>query len=368
MVSRLALSLHSLAARPRLGQLSMPPKKKARLTESIRTDLEAAFGSVSREHLVAPDHLPDDLVLRAYGLAGPRKGQKDGATFNRTCLPRWQPEASPQAGPATKSTTPASRATSTEVLILDTGSEHSADEEKPRPILKSAKGKGKGKGKAVVEAEKEKPCAPENCGNNPNCLNWLGQDKWENTSESRLYTSEKAVRRLIPGPEDFAEKALADFRKAAKLPADPSNDRDPDLPGGLVVCVYRSDDLSCGQPSLCGGLPTEPRRDVLRQLVLAGALELLGQRINELDAELCSRISQVWYRDVRFRRGVYSCLPASNGNVEVRSGTRSSPGQVLRLIARSLLHLPDVADVPAASPVRLLAKVATSGVRPGTAR
>ena len=37
---------------------------------------------------------------------------------------------------------------------------------------------------------------------------------------------------------------------------------------------------------------------------------------------------QVWYRDVKFREGVYSCLPPANGNVEVRP------------LSPSLLHLP----------------------------
>ncbi|GAA5871715.1 hypothetical protein JCM3774_003027 [Rhodotorula dairenensis] len=230
----------------------MAPRKKPRSTESIHSDLVAAFDAVRPQQLLSPDTLPDDLVARAYGQAPPRDTRAGPSTFNRHCQPCWH-----GAGPATA--TGSSRwdsapsvgenNNSTEVLVLDTASDDSHSEDVVAAPKGKGTAKGKGKGKAVsLEPPKEKPCSPENCANNPNCVNWLGQDKWEDS-----------------------KKALKEFRKAAKLPPDPTNDRDPDLPGGLVnlgaTCYANS-------------------------------------------------FLQVWYRDVRFRRGVYSCQPSASGNVE----------------------------------------------------
>ncbi|BGP54011.1 hypothetical protein JCM8202v2_001583 [Rhodotorula sphaerocarpa] len=226
----------------------MAPKRKLRASETIQSDFTAALEALRSPHLLPPDRLPDDLVLRAYGLAGPSKGLGRPAYFNRACPPRWQGDqapsttVSPAGGTASTSKTPA-----TEILVLEGDTEPSEDE----ILLKSASAtkKAKGKAKTTAPEEKEKPCSPETCANNPNCLNWLGQEKWEDT-----------------------RKALKDFRKAAKLPPDPANDRDPDIPGGLVV----------------------------------------------------------WFRDLRFRRGVYSCVPAENGNVE------QSPMYQLQVLFASL--------------------------------
>ncbi|GAA5951936.1 hypothetical protein JCM8115_005283 [Rhodotorula mucilaginosa] len=232
----------------------MPPKKKGRAAESIHTDLVAAFDAVRPQLLLSPDSLPQDLVARAYGQAGPRDKGQGPSTFNRQCPPRWQAgtdNAAAAAGPSRNGSAAPANRDSTEVLVLDTASEESNGEEVVTTTTKGkgkAKAKAKGKGKAVSVEPKEKPCSPENCANNPNCVNWLGQEKWEDS-----------------------KKALKEFRKAAKLPPDPNNERDPDLPGGLVnlgaTCYANS-------------------------------------------------FLQVWYRDVRFRRGVYSCQPAANGNVE----------------------------------------------------
>ncbi|KAJ7172277.1 hypothetical protein C8R46DRAFT_1175273 [Mycena filopes] len=86
-------------------------------------------------------------------------------------------------------------------------------------------------------------CTKRQCKNNPNCLNYLGQKKWEN--------------------EDDARKM---FMKVAKLGSNPVEDvRDEDLPVGL----------------------------------------------KNLGATCYANASlQVWFRDMAFRSGVYTCQPA----------------------------------------------------------
>lgn len=163
----------------------MPPKKKGRAAESIHTDLVAAFDAVRPQLLLSPDSLPNDLVARAYGQAGPRDKDQGPSTFNRQCPPRWQAGADDAAaGPSRNGSAPPAKHDSTEVLVLDSASEESNSEEVVTATTKGkGKAKAKGKGKAVSVEPKEKPCSPENCANNPNCVNWLGQDKWEDSSE-----------------------------------------------------------------------------------------------------------------------------------------------------------------------------------------
>ena len=167
----------------------MPPKKKGRAAESIHTDLVAAFDAVRPQLLLSPDSLPQDLVARAYGQAGPRDKGQGPSTFNRQCPPRWQAgtdNAAAAAGPSRNGSAAPANRDSTEVLVLDTASEESNGEEVVTTTTKGkgkAKAKAKGKGKAVSVEPKEKPCSPENCANNPNCVNWLGQEKWEDSSE-----------------------------------------------------------------------------------------------------------------------------------------------------------------------------------------
>ncbi|BGP22765.1 ubiquitin carboxyl-terminal hydrolase 48 [Rhodotorula toruloides] len=213
----------------------MPPKKKAGAATTIHADVVAAFDETKSTASLRPDRLSNDLLARAYGLAGPRDGQNLVKPLHKACPPRWTEEAEQERvkkeevkeGP--------------EVIVLD-----GTDDEGKR--TSGGDKKGKGKAKAGSGEVKEKPCSPENCGNNPRCLNWLGQDTWENS-----------------------DKALKDFRKAAGLPADPSNDRDPDVPVGLknlgATCYANS-------------------------------------------------FLQVWFRDTKFREGVYSVLPPATGIVE----------------------------------------------------
>ncbi|GAA5968088.1 hypothetical protein JCM11641_003725 [Rhodosporidiobolus odoratus] len=185
----------------------MPPKKKQKVIPTISSDLLQAIALQQRVNL-APDRLTDDLLARAYGLAQPLKGTTGGEQLHRTCSSRWKDAQNGQ--PATKGGSGEANAkqdekgVETEVMILD-----SAEEDDH----KAAKSNGKGKGKYVKKAAddlKLKPCSAENCERNPRCLNWLGQDKWEND-----------------------EKARKDFRKASGLSFDPENDRMNGIPVGL---------------------------------------------------------------------------------------------------------------------------------------
>ncbi|GAA5896255.1 hypothetical protein JCM8208_001826 [Rhodotorula glutinis] len=252
----------------------MPPKKKPRTTESVSSDLASAFTSLSANKL-HPDKLPADTLLRAYGLGGTRTATE---TFHRTCPNRWTDPTT--AAPTDAGTSSRSESSSTsrnkpdtpaEVIVLDSAEDDDDDDivdsddlsiqadlkRKPNKVVKgaaasssssSSKAKGKAKAKQKQVHDADKPCSPDACRDNPRCLNWLGQDKWEKDS-----------------------KARKDFRKAAGLPDDPTNDRDPDTPVGL-----RNLGATCYANSFL----------------------------------------QVWYRDVKFREGVYSCLPPANGNVE----------------------------------------------------
>ncbi|GAA5896486.1 hypothetical protein JCM5296_000680 [Sporobolomyces johnsonii] len=217
----------------------MPPKKKTKLTQSIHSDFVASLPS-SPSPALAPDRLTSEQLARAYGLAGSSKtagpAEKD---FHRTCPPRWQNGAPKEdKGKAKARAEP-------EVVVLD---ETTEEEKDAKPAKKVVSGKGKDKAAVKDQVFRAKPCSPENCANNPRCLNWLGQEKWENSA-----------------------KAWKDYRKSLGLPAEPNNEREPDLPVGLMnlgaTCYVNS-------------------------------------------------FLQVWYRDVNFRAGVYACEPPSNGNVE----------------------------------------------------
>lgn len=68
-----------------------------------------------------------------------------------------------------------------EVLELDDTSDDDISIQSTSTKGKQA-AKGKGKGKQVVDDTfKPRLCSSENCKENPKCLNWLGQDKWENS-------------------------------------------------------------------------------------------------------------------------------------------------------------------------------------------
>ncbi|BGP13819.1 hypothetical protein JCM10213_006348 [Rhodosporidiobolus nylandii] len=244
----------------------MPPKKKQRITPSTANDLQIAFAS-SKPAQLAPDRLSNDLLARAYGLAHP----EEGATHARVCQGRWNDAQDAQAdgqggvkrpggedGEGDQASTgpeegkgKGKQKEDTEVIVVDSADEDFAPAAKKKKVVKGAtSSSGKGKGRQQAEEEvKHLLCAAEHCEKNPRCLNWLGQEKWEN-----------------------AEKALKDFKKASGLAYSPENDREKGIPVGL-----RNLGATCYANSFL----------------------------------------QVWYRDARFRAAVYSCLPASNGKVDV---------------------------------------------------
>lgn len=139
----------------------MPPKKKARQAPSIKQDFLASLSRDLDSNSSHTDVTPEQL-LRAFGLAGPRAGAPDDEHLHRSCVNRWaeggvevvEEEAAP------------------EVVVLS-----SSEDELELAPQKSAKGKGKGKAKG------KEVCSAENCGKNPRCPNWLGQEKWEDAGE-----------------------------------------------------------------------------------------------------------------------------------------------------------------------------------------
>lgn len=86
----------------------------------------------------------------------------------------------------------------------------------------------------VVSDDEPPPCNKKVCKNNPNCLNYLGQEKWEDEGKScceRVYRSRGNPERV-----SFLEVARRQFVQASDLGFNPIlNARDPDLPVGLKV-------------------------------------------------------------------------------------------------------------------------------------
>lgn len=86
----------------------------------------------------------------------------------------------------------------------------------------------------VISDDEEPICSKKACKNNPNCLNYLGQDLWED---------EGMVRRAYCAPLVFtnivfstSDDARTHFIKSVGLGDDPLLDtKDPDLPVGLKV-------------------------------------------------------------------------------------------------------------------------------------
>ena len=137
----------------------MPPKKAPRW--SIKDGFLATLPKdISR---LSPALLTPFQLLSAYGLAPPSI-----STLSQVpaCPNRWT---------GTESSSVQNRIIETITLESDDGLDFTPS---PSP-LKSKKPASKGKGKT----KEISTCSAEKCANNPNCLNWLGQAKWENSGE-----------------------------------------------------------------------------------------------------------------------------------------------------------------------------------------
>ncbi|KAI6138857.1 hypothetical protein EDD17DRAFT_1782678 [Pisolithus thermaeus] len=120
------------------------------------------------------------------------------------------------------------------------------------PTVETANGESEND--IIVVSDDEPPnCAKKACKNNPNCLNYLGQDKWEDEG-----------------------KAREQFLKASDLGFNPMiNARDPDLPVGLKSNRAATNMIEQNLGATC----------------------------------YANAFLQVWFRDFTFRNGVYQCQP-----------------------------------------------------------
>ncbi|KAF8077825.1 hypothetical protein FPV67DRAFT_1557276 [Lyophyllum atratum] len=102
----------------------------------------------------------------------------------------------------------------------------------------------------IISDDEVPPCGLKTCKSNPNCLNYLGQEDWEDEDD-----------------------AMAAFMKAVGLEDNPALwTREPDFPIGLKHLIHKEQNLG----ATCYA-----------------------------NASL-----QVWFRDLAFRAGVYECKPS----------------------------------------------------------
>lgn len=154
----------------------------------------------------------------------------------------------------------------------------------------------------VVSDDEAPPCNKKVCKNNPNCLNYLGQDQWEDGGKpqrsGRVYRS-----RSNPGRVFSLETARQLFIKASDLGLNPIlNSRDPELPVGLKV--------GHGRP-IRGPMPITYVRATqnLGATCYANAFLQVGILAHALGITPYEG-PEVWFRDLAFRRGVYQCQPS----------------------------------------------------------
>lgn len=115
----------------------------------------------------------------------------------------------------------------------------------------------------VISDDESSSCSHKQCKCNPNCLNYLGQDKWENEGRHVLVHIYLNYLRLALG------KALEAFLKLAKIGNNPHRrSREPDVPVGLKVGFEPGHQLWLI-------LRTEPWRHLLRKCFLTGRRVLL---------------------------------------------------------------------------------------------
>lgn len=168
-------SLSSTIASTGVPSLAMPPKKAARwsIKEGFRATLPKDVARLS------PATLTPHQLLSAYGLAPPSSTSPPQL---RTCSNRWTLDDSQELQ---------TRIIETITLESDDDSDPIAS---PSP-LKAKKPAAKGKGKGKAKESSTTLCSAEKCANNPNCLNWLGQAKWENAGELfRLLSARSPLR------------------------------------------------------------------------------------------------------------------------------------------------------------------------------
>ncbi|ORY72576.1 hypothetical protein BCR35DRAFT_307589 [Leucosporidium creatinivorum] len=166
--------------------------KRSKPKASIKSDYLATVTSDDSglDSSSGPHQLTSEQLTRAYGLAPPPANSPEYSLLLRTCPPKWNDDSAPEQ----------SKRSSPEVITID------SDDDEPPKQLKNIKRGSKGKGKA----DDDHACSHELCNNNPRCLNWLGQDKWESSVQ-----------------------AMKSFSKVAGLGIDPSNARQDDIPVGL---------------------------------------------------------------------------------------------------------------------------------------
>lgn len=217
----------------------------------------------------------DDLNLkRAYGLLPPTEPFATDKLFLRDCDNMYsdQPRASTsKSSPAARQETP----DSVVVVVVSASGSASARSSSPTEskdsiindtddeiviTKQSGKGKGKAKDDGVVK------CKAAKCSSNPKCVNFLGQDKWEDYGTSLRLLYEAASK-----SDSCSDKAFEAFKKAKKVESSAQLERQPGLPVGL-----RNLGATCYVNSFL----------------------------------------QVWFQDETFRRAVYACDPPSDGKVD----------------------------------------------------
>jgi hypothetical protein len=86
----------------------------------------------------------------------------------------------------------------------------------------------------IISDDDPPPCNKKSCKNNPNCLNYLGQEGWED--EGKRHNARVIGFGVLTG----SDEARRLFLRASKLGENPILEaRDPSLPVGLKVCSIK---------------------------------------------------------------------------------------------------------------------------------
>ena len=158
----------------------------------------------------------------------------------------------------------------------------------------------------IVISDDESPsCSMKHCKINPYCINYLGQEKWENEGEQIVIHALWLNLKGRPG------KAQEAFLKLAKLGDNPyHNSRDAETPVGLKVGSSLPLVVSIDIFAL------EPWSHVLCQRFPSGGCILGNTHLHGGSSCPC----QVWYQDLPFRSGVYQCLPSPDEQTKFEVG------------------------------------------------